>query len=133
MNKVLYQAYYLNIIIMNKHNPPQCKRKSMPKRKNVQISSFERANSEHSISVVDWQIKDILELLQPLFQSISFASFLTAKDVLSLCLVCKGFKKIFNSDYLRLVIRLGNLDPELRQFFWIYHAPYARYFLYSNS
>jgi hypothetical protein len=118
---------------MNKYNPPQIKRKSILKRKIVQISSFERTNSEHSISVVDWQIKDILELLQPVFESISLASLLTAKDVLSLCLVCKGFRKVFNSDYLRLVIHLGNLDPELRHFFWIYHTPYARCSIPINS
>eukprot|EP00826_Nyctotherus_ovalis_P029347 TRINITY_DN2316_c0_g1_i14.p4 TRINITY_DN2316_c0_g1~~TRINITY_DN2316_c0_g1_i14.p4 ORF type:complete len:121 (+),score=29.70 TRINITY_DN2316_c0_g1_i14:100-462(+) len=115
------------MISKNKRNPPQCKRKAIPKRKIVQISSFERTNSEHSVSVLDCQIKDILELLQPHFESISFASLLTAKDVLALSFVCKSFRKIFNGSYLRLVVRLGNLDAELRHLFWIHCAPYARY------
>ena len=111
---------------MNKLNPPKITRKSIPKRKIIQISSFEISNSEHSQSIVHWQIRDIIEVLQPQFSSVSFASLLTVKDVIAMSSVCKGFRKIFNKNYLRLVIQLGNMNADIRYLFWIHKAPYAR-------
>ncbi len=113
--------------MINRYSPPKNKRKSVPRKKIVQISSFEKTNSEPSQSGWGWQIKDLLELMHDYFKSPAFAALLTVKDVLSLGAVCKGFRKIFDKDYVKLVVRLGGLDGEIRYLFWIYQAPYARY------
>lgn len=115
---------------MNKYSPPKNTRKSMPKRKIVYISSFENTLSEQSQLEPECSIKDLLELLESHFKSPSFASFLTAGDVLALGAVCKSFRKVFDSDYFRLVVRLGNMSFHIRYLFWIHHAPYAAYCLF---
>jgi len=112
---------------MNKYTPPKNTRKSVPKRKIVFISSFDNTFSEQSQLETGCSIKDLLELLETHFKSLSFASFLTATDVLALSKVCKSFYKVFNQEYLWLVIRLGNMNPHIRYLFWIRQAPYARY------
>ena len=114
---------------MKKYNSPPNIRKLMQKPRIVYISSFENTNSEQSQIGIDCTIKDLLELLEDYFKSYEFASFLTAIDVISLSSVCKSFRKIFNRDYLQLVIKLGNLNNEIRYLFWIHQAPYARYIL----
>jgi hypothetical protein len=111
---------------MKKYNPPKNTRKSIPKRKIVFISSFENTFSEQSQLESGCSIKDLLELLENHFKSPSFASFLTATDVLALGKVCKSFRKVFDQEYLWLVIRLGNMNSHIRCLFWRRQAPYAR-------
>ena len=105
---------------------PVPKRKSNPKKKKmVHITSFEKT-SETSQCVFGWNVKDIFELLTETLQSPSCVALFDVREVLSLSLVCRSFHRIFNKDYLALVIRLGNLDPSLRYLFWISQAPYMK-------
>jgi len=112
----------------SKNEPPKHKRKSVPRKKIVEISSFEKTNSENSQTQLGWHIKDLFDLLHEYLESINFASLFTVKDAISIGLTCKTFHKIFNKEYIILVAKLGNLDPDLRYLFWIYQAPYSKYF-----
>ena len=75
-----------------------------------------------------WKFKDFLELIRNYIKSPDFASLLEVKTVLKLRLVCKTTYKLFNDEYLRLVIHLGNLEANLRLSFWACNAPWQKYF-----
>ncbi len=112
-----------------RYNPSVDKRKSNPRRKIVQISSFEKSSEASQCSqcsTITWNIKDLFDLLEEHLHSPNFAALLSVRQVMALGQVCKSFRKIFNSQYVRLVIRLGNLDPDLRYLFWIGQAPYIK-------
>ena len=113
----------------SKYDTPKSKRKSISKKKIVHITSFEKTNSEPSQISLGWHIKDIIEIMEDHFKQAAFASLLTVKDVLSIGSVCKTFRKVFNKEYLNLVVRLGNLNSDIRYLFWIHQAPYAKYAL----
>ncbi len=102
---------------------PKPKRKSSPHREIVHISSFEKG-SEPSQSALAWNIRDLFDLLEEYLRSPSFASLLSARQTIALGQVCRSFRRIFNLRFLRLVVRMGNLEPELRCLFWIRQAPY---------
>ena len=72
-------------------------------------------------------LKGLFELLEEYVKSPDFASFLEVKDVIALGQVCKSFRKLFNQEYVSLVIRLGNLEAPFRYLFWINKAPYIKY------
>ena len=60
-------------------------------------------------------------------KSVEFSSLFEIKDVINLQRVCKSFHQLFGREYLKFVIRLGNLETDLRYNFWIHNAPYSEY------
>jgi len=49
--------------------------------------------------------------------------FLSVKDIIKLSKVCKNFHKQFDNETILKAVRLGNLDNELRSFFWLKECP----------
>jgi len=84
--------------------------------------------SENSPCFNSTGIKLVFEQLTEYIKSPDFASFLEIKDVLALSQVCKLFRKIFDKDYISLLIRLGNLETQFRYLFWVHQVPCAAYF-----
>ncbi len=72
-------------------------------------------------------LQSLLEALGEHVRSADFASLFEVRDVLALAGVCRSFHQIFNTKYIQLVIRLGNLESRLRYLFWISQAPYIKY------
>ncbi len=60
--------------------------------------------------------------LGALIDSPDFAALLDVRTVLSLAQVSRIFRQVFGPRYLRLVVRLGNLNPELRRSYWTHVA-----------
>ena len=70
----------------------------------------------------------VLRQLGDYVHSYDFVSLYETSDVLTMGLVCRGLHAIFDQEYVRRVIRLGNLEAGRRYLFWIYEAPYIKYY-----
>ncbi len=72
-------------------------------------------------------LANVLRLLGVYVHSYDFVGLFEVKDVLTLGLVCRGLRGLFSKEFVRQVIRVGNLEPGLRYLFWINQAPYIKY------
>ena len=71
-------------------------------------------------------ITKVLEEIKEYIKSPNFALLLELKEVIALGRTCKYFNTIFNRNYINLIVRLGNLDSNLRYLFWIHKIPYVK-------
>lgn len=74
-----------------------------------------------------WKFKDFIEVLSNYVRSPEFAALLDVRTVLALRRTSKAVGRIFNKEYVRTVIRLGNLEESLRLSFWAHNAPWLEY------
>eukprot|EP00826_Nyctotherus_ovalis_P060592 TRINITY_DN8520_c0_g1_i2.p1 TRINITY_DN8520_c0_g1~~TRINITY_DN8520_c0_g1_i2.p1 ORF type:complete len:160 (-),score=18.79 TRINITY_DN8520_c0_g1_i2:833-1258(-) len=76
-----------------------------------------------------WKFKDFIEVLSNYVRSPEFAALFDVRGILALRRTSKAISKIFNKEYIRMVIRLGNLEEPLRLCFWAHNAPWLEYLL----
>ena len=65
-----------------------------------------------------------LQQYQPYIEDLPFLCFFTVTDIVALKLLCRDTARIFNEDLMFDVIRIGNLDPSIRIYFWVMQAPF---------
>jgi len=105
----------------------------MPK-KNTKKSTPSKEKSKKEIEVfsptsnITLSLKDFFEIMHSYIISPEFALFLDVKTIISLSRVCRNFHNIFTSEYLKMVIKLGNLNENLKIQFFVHFAPWIEYF-----
>ncbi len=57
-------------------------------------------------------------------EDLSFLGFFTVIDIATLRLLCRDTAHIFDEEVQQNVIRIGNLDPSIRIYFWVMQAPF---------
>ncbi|CDW79154.1 rab gtpase-activating protein 1-isoform 10-like isoform x1 [Stylonychia lemnae] len=62
--------------------------------------------------------------LYPNIEELSFIGFYTALDIMTIRLLCRDCALIFNEDLQFNMIRIGNLDDQIRINFWLLQAPF---------
>jgi hypothetical protein len=62
--------------------------------------------------------------IYPCLDELPFIGHFTVLDIMTIRLLCRDCAIIFNEDFQYYVIRLGNLDNQIRINFWIWQAPF---------
>ncbi len=57
-------------------------------------------------------------------EDLTFIGYFTVIDIVALRLLCRETARIFNEEVQQNVIRIGNLDPSIRIYFWVLQAPF---------
>jgi len=81
-----------------------------------------RSSNHFGVSTMEeefkWNIKDFIELIRNYIRSPAFAGLLTVKMVITLGQVCRSFRNLFDQNYVKMVVCMGNLNTCLRFKFW---------------
>lgn len=69
-----------------------------------------------------WNMKDFIEVIRHYVRSPVFAGLFTVRTAIALGQVCRSFRTLFDGEFVKMVICLGNLDESLRFRFWYLKA-----------
>lgn len=117
---------YMEKAFINKKNDSA---EVIPQPKIIKISSDEKPNG---LSQLCDQLYSLSKLSQDKNECVrtnfdSFLFCLSVSDVIKLQQWSRALCRLFNPEQMRRVVRVGNLDENLRAKFWIHQWPYFSY------
>ena len=93
-------------------------------RQRMLIANGTTTVSNNDINSEKLSFVRFLQNYEPYIEDLPFLGFFTVTDIVALKLLCRDTARIFNEEIQCNVIRIGNLDPSIRIYFWVLQAPF---------